>query len=631
MTTDLVSLLCNVPVPSDPSISPDATTIVYSLAEPATDVQRLWCVDRATGAITQLTDGPADTSPRFAPGGSRIAFLRSTDGGAPQLWTVPVTGGPATRLTDRPLGAGAPQWSPDGARIAFTAAVELPGARHDDDPVVITRPGFRLDGIGLRGHVRRHLFVLTVRTGEVEQLTDGDWNVGSPCWSPDGAELAVIGVRDPRGDTPLSGRPYRLRYEPGRRCGPEPVSAQDMVWTLCWDPAGDALVLGRLAARSRAEPRLLRVPLDEDVVTDLLAGSNLLVPQPIPGGGLLVGAIEAGVDRLYVVGDGPARPVPIAMDCRIDALETAEQRPVAAALVRTAQSYGELATIDLTSGELRTLTRYTSDVLGDVRLAEPEPRSFVISDGTVVSGWLLRGSPQGFPAPTLLDIHGGPAGDWSPAPDIAFPYQQALVAAGWNVLLLNPRGSIGYGDAFHAASYGRQGLADEADVLEPLDQLERAGDLDPDALFVTGYSYGGYLTCWLTTRTDRFRAAVASGLHCDLTSLAGMSDVGPGMMELIYGGVPWRVPEVVRRQSPIEHVADVRTPTLLLQGEHDQRNPVGQAELWFNALHDLGVECELVIYPQADHQFLWSGRRSHRLDYARRVIAWLTAHRGDTR
>ncbi|TDW14919.1 dipeptidyl aminopeptidase/acylaminoacyl peptidase [Kribbella kalugense] len=611
----MVARLCQVPVPSGAVISPDGRRIAYVLTTVDEDADRyhraIWLIDADGGAPRLLTEGSA---PKWSPDGRQLAVLQAN-----QLWLIDPDSGDERQLTDRELGAGAAAWAPDGTRIAFSAAVDLPrddGTAHAaSDPVVTRRLGYRSDGI--RGYRRPHLFVVEVATGNVEQLTDGDWSAHSPVWSPDGTRLAFAGLQDPRTDNSLSTAPFVLENGEPRRIGTE-----DMLRALAWDPSGDALLVARMAERSETQPRLLRVPLDGSDAIDLLHGSTLQPPTLTNDGRILTTVNERATTRVYEL--DPPRPLGDEDLIWITALSAATSR--AAIVYAAPDTYGEIATLDLSTGIRKTLTSYTADALHDLDWVRPEPPTFEISDGTTVSGWLLRSPTSeraGEPAPLLLDIHGGPHGWWSPVMQFGHPYQLSLAAAGWSVLLLNPRGSDGFGDDFHAAVYAKQGFGDEADLLEPVDQLVAEGIADPDRLAVAGYSYGGFMTNWLTAHTTRFKAAVTGGGMCDLVSLGGTADVGVGMMDLIYGGTD---PAVLRPQSPYESVANVRTPTLILHAVDDDRSPVGQAEQWFAALHTLGVETELVLYPDADHLFLTSGRPSHRLDYARRAITWLTEH-----
>jgi CubicO group peptidase (beta-lactamase class C family)/poly(3-hydroxybutyrate) depolymerase len=273
------------------------------------------------------------------------------------------------------------------------------------------------------------------------------------------------------------------------------------------------------------------------------------------------------------------------------------------------------------AGDETVLTAHSP---ADLDLYVPQERTFTVSDGTTVHGWLLHDPEATLPAPVLLDVHGGPHNAWSPAASPARLYHQMLAAQGWAVLLLNPRASDGYGEDFFTAALGAWGLADERDFLEPLDHLVAEGLADPDRLAVCGYSYGGFMACWLTGRTDRFAAAVAGGVVSDLTSMAGTSDFGHLMARQEIGALPYADTELTAAQSPYSYVDKVTTPTLILHGAADDRCPVGQAEQWFAALRARGVPAQLVLYPGASHLFIMDGRPAHRLDFSRRLVEWVT-------
>jgi len=288
-------------------------------------------------------------------------------------------------------------------------------------------------------------------------------------------------------------------------------------------------------------------------------------------------------------------------------------------------SAGEVWIADA-DGERRVTTLF-ADALPDVELIPPMQRHWTAPDGKALEGWLLLppDAPSG-PLPTLLDIHGGPHNAWGPAFDGVHAYHQTLVAAGWAVVYLNPRGSDGYGEDFYTAAVGRWGEADEQDFHSCLDDLVAAGVADPGRLAVTGYSYGGFMSCWLSARSDRFAAAVPGGCIANLVSSCGTSDAGSYLADLEFHALPGKDDGRLRDQSPLTYVDAVRTPTLLLHGEDDDRCPVGQAEEWFTALRTRSVTAQLVRYPEASHLFIVLGRPSHRVDYSRRVHDWVVAH-----
>ena len=243
----------------------------------------------------------------------------------------------------------------------------------------------------------------------------------------------------------------------------------------------------------------------------------------------------------------------------------------------TATSFGEVVVLDLGSGTETVRTEHGKST-AELDLFDREEREFTISDGTVVHGWLIRDPDAATPAPLLLDIHGGPHNAWNGAADDWHLYHQELAARGWTVLLLNPRGSDGYGSDFYAGGIGAWGEADANDFLEPIDQLVAEGIADPKRLAVTGYSYGGFMTCYLTSRDKRFAAAVAGGVVSDLVSMSGTSDMGYYLSEFELGGQWWNARDRYEQMSPLARVDAVDTPTLIYHGAADVRCPVGQAQ-----------------------------------------------------
>ena len=195
----------------------------------------------------------------------------------------------------------------------------------------------------------------------------------------------------------------------------------------------------------------------------------------------------------------------------------------AAVVLSTPTSFGEIVTVDLASGTETVRTAHGAEDL-DLFAARRTRVHHLRRHGR--AGWLIRDPERDGPQPVLLDIHGGPHNAWNGAADDVHLYHQELAARGWTVLLLNPRGSDGYGERFYNAALGAWGVADAKDFLEPLDELVADGIADPKRLAVAGYSYGGYMTCYLTSRDDRFAAAVAGGVVSDVTSMAGTSDAG---------------------------------------------------------------------------------------------------------
>ncbi len=621
--------LLTLAVPAEPALAPDGTHVVYALRtqDAAGDrtVTELWIVPTDGGSARRLTAGPADTTPVWSPDGTRLAFLR--DG---RLAVLPMAGGEVRVLADLPKPAGPPAWSPDGARLAYTAVVRPSAPAHA--PLVADRLDYQADGAGLIGAARRQVHVVDLATLDCRVLTNGPHDAGVPAWSPDGTDIAFVRALGDDSDLRFRSAVHLLavddRHAAPRVVGPAGGVARTAVFTA----DGTALLVVGWPADPIGHARLLRVPLDGSKPIDL---ADTLDRNVMPGGPAYPGGLphehdgrvlfcirEQGCTHLWsVASDGTdPRPVVAGRGRVVDGLSV--RRNLAVFVLSTADSFGEIAVVDLGDDGERVLTGHGVDVA----LVPREERSFTISDGRSVQAWLICDGDAPRPRPLLLDIHGGPHNAWNGAADEVHLYHQELARRGWAVLLVNPRGSDGYGEAFYDAVNGAWGVADAADLLEPIDALVAEGIADPKRLAVTGYSYGGYMTCWLTGRDDRFVAAVAGGTVADMVSMAGTCDDGQFMSAYELGGPHWQDPERYADMSPLSRVADVRTPTLLLHGADDRTCPAGQAQQWHTALRQQGVPTRLVLYPDASHAFILAGPPSQRIDYNRRVVDWLEQH-----
>jgi dipeptidyl aminopeptidase/acylaminoacyl peptidase/CubicO group peptidase (beta-lactamase class C family) len=617
--------LTDLAVPSQPTLSPDGGRIAYVLRTLDTkgdrNVDELWLVATDGSAPRRLTAGPGDTAPAWSPDGRRLAFLR--DG---QLAVLDAAGGEPEQVTELPLGAGAPRWSPDSRRLAFTAPVDPTGGARG--PMVSDGLDYQADGAGMFGPVRDQLHVLDLATRELRQLTDEPESAGIPAWSPDGTTLAF--TRRAGAGSDLHHRtPVHLLKPDDPHARPRVVAFADGVAATVGWAAGEALLVVGWAGDPVGHARLFRV--DDGELTDLSGATDRnVMPGAVayPGGlpqehdGQVFFCLrDHGCSHLWSVVEGEdARPVLGGAGRVVSGLSVAAGR--AAVVLGTPDSFGEVAVVDLGTGASVVLTNHDTGL----DLHPREEQWFTISDGTEVQAWLMHDPARRGPRPVLLDIHGGPHNAWNAAADEVHLYHQELVDRGWAVLLVNPRASDGYGEAFFTGTLGAWGVADAADFLEPLDQLVAEGFADPDRLAVAGYSYGGFMTCWLTGHDGRFAAAVAGGTVCDLVSMGGTSDDRHLLSAYELGGTHWQEPEKYAAMSPLTHVADVRTPTLVIHGAADLTCPVGQAQQWHTALRERDVPTRLVVYPDASHAFILTGPPSQRLDYNHRVLDWLEQH-----
>ncbi|MGP3534296.1 serine hydrolase [Microbacterium sp. RD1] len=635
-------------IPSQPALSPDGRRTVYVLGgvDAADDraTSSLWVATE--GDARQLTQGTSDVAPVFSPDGETLAFLR--DG---QLWTLPVSGGEARQRTHLPLGAGPAVWSPDGTSIVFSAPVDpsAPAGESADDraardtaPLVTDGIDYMVDGAWLVRDVHAQLHLLDLATGAVVQITDGDADAVSPAFSPDGETIAYS--TKPTGVDDLTFHSaVHVVSATDHAAAPRLVAfAEGYAATVSYSPDGSTLIVigwtgdpEGFASLYTVDPSTgavadLSAPLDRNVMPGAPAYPGA-IPQVTAAGDVLFAIRDRGCTHLYAVplSGGAPRLVFGADGDVVSGLSVAGD--TAALALSTPTSFGEIVRLDLTTGASVVLTSHGYAPDG-AELFVRESREFTIDDGTVVQGWIVRDPAVTGPTPLLVDIHGGPHNAWNAAVDEMHVFHQELVARGWSILLINPRGSDGYGQDFWRGVRGAWGVADADDFLQPIDELVAEGLADPKRLAVTGYSYGGYMTAYLTGHDDRFAAAVAGGVVSDLTSMGGSSDDAHLLSIFEIGALPWKSEDRDRlaEMSPLTAVENVTTPTLVLHGEKDLRCPLGQAQQWHYALREQGVPTQLVVYPGGSHVFPLLGTPSHRLDYARRVVEWVERYAGSS-
>jgi dipeptidyl aminopeptidase/acylaminoacyl peptidase len=516
-------------------------------------------------------------------------------------------------------------WSPSGQELLFTATAE------DESPIdVRSRPRVYRSGgdaSDIAGSGRR-LYLADALTGESRALTDGLSDTGAPSWSPDGRAIGLISTR-PAGGTsarielmdPSDGTVRRI----GRWSG-------SIAWTG-WLSDGRLIFAGQEKDGPCQRASLYAVDPPSGQIEDLLAefdrrilsSGNGSPPAAVvlDSSSVLFSAYEGGCAWVYRLDleDRSVQPWLSGAATVVQGISLSADRMMLALVMGDASSCGEIFVSATAAANPRAVTDLNSWARATA-VTVPEEISFA-GPGGPLHGYLLRGRPAGQSGATLIDIHGGPDRVWRPSLSPYHLYRQALVDLGWNVLLLNPRGSDGYGTEFMRSPLGRLGFSEEADFLHAVDVLIERGLADEGRLALMGSSHGGFMTNWLTARTDRFATGVSMAGVANWTSLYGTSSLGTTAVPVLMDAEPWVAPSRYAECSPLTYAHGVTVPTLLIHGENDLMNPVGQSEEWCTALRQVGVEVEFVRYPGAGHLFIYNGRISHQLDYMDRAVQWL--------
>lgn len=634
---------------SKPTITPDGRFAVVAkiLPDLAADEYRghLWIVPTDGSAPPRpFTTGLRDNAPAYSPDGQWLAFVRSTDGegplAKPQIYLMPTSGGEPRRVTGQPAGAGAPVWSPDSSRIAYVTRVPEEGRytggnAEAEPPRRITTLQYREDNLGFFIDRRAHVFVVdpfAEPSSEPVQVTSGDFDHSAVTWSPDGENLAFVSARHDARDTDLvtdiwvgaaDGSSMRA-ITPGGSAGGPKLSIDSVRFTpdgtrVCF-AASDLGASGRdIGGRNVG---VWSVPADGSAPPSRLTDAQAIhlirdgAIETTPDGVLACAENRGGVELLLVPYD--ASPPQVLLGGKRQVEGVAKAGATLVAVVASPQSRGEVVALTEGADGGSAECQLTEFAAIESPLAMEEIGA-TAPDGYPVHGWIVRPEGPG-PHPVLLMIHGGPFTQYGWR---LFDEAQVYAGAGYAVVMGNPRGSSGYGQAHGMAIVGDAAGPAAADLLALLDAALATGDLDGSRVGVLGGSYGGYMTTWLSAHHgQRFKAAASERAVNAIDSFHGSSDIG-----WVFAGAMWGSdPAGWVAQSPLTYADQIDIPMLIIHSEHDWRCPVEQAQRLFVALKLRGAEAQMLLFPGEGHELTRGGRPAHRVARFEALVEWWSRH-----
>lgn len=626
---------------TEAQLSPTGHYVVYTLMRShhvhACEYTNLMLFDTRTSTHTPLTSGEwTDSMPMWSVDESNVFFLSNRDG-KNQIYTVDVTDTSVTQLTNLPQGcAGSLVQSPDGLTLAFSAK-QLVEPFDPQLPHRLTRHIPQFDGIGNVDAFVKHIYTLDLTTHTITQLTTGTWH-HTPCdWSPDGTQLLYMASLNPESIltsadlyvTDTQGNTQRIldstwgTIQQARWFDAAQIVVAGIPSQRIYGSKNDLFVMHidgtNISCRTTSLPNHLEARIHDDSPVPWTA-----LPMP-----LIIDTATQSAITCYQQG-GQIHVIQIAL-CgpeQITTLIHGDRLCMPFNLVDNHLLFGvatpndpsQLVLFDRVSGNEKQLTGINQTIRAELAWPTIHPIHATSTDGTPVEGWIWLPANGDAPHPTMLYIHGGPHA----AQGYAFYFDAlTLTSAGYAVLMINYRGSTGYGDAFSTGINGDWGNLDYHDLMTGVDAAIACGLADANRLACGGLSAGGYHTCWLVTHTHRFKAAVAENAVTNWVSFYGTSDIGPSFAVRQLGGTPYQVPETYQRCAPITYALTCHTPTLLIVGEHDRRCPAEQSEQFYTVLKQNGCITEMVRLPNASHDGSTYGVWTERRAQNEALVEWL--------
>ncbi len=622
-------------------VSPDGKMVAYTVSNARMDgensdfLTQIWVVAADGSSNHQFTFGDKSCSnPKFSPDGSWLAFTSARGKDSKnQIYVLRLAGGEAEMITSVPNSTGGFEWSPDSKRIAFTMIDTLPAAEakaRKEKRDWEVRDEFQ----------KAQLFTVSLEKNEkgeypVKRLTRADFHVSGFAWSPDSKTIAFSHQTDPWVDTwpttdistiPLDSGAIKPLVT-GSGMDADPVYSPDGKWIAYVSDGGEVNWAQKshiyIVQSNGGSPRQLAATPDEqpNLIGWTADNKQILVSETYHTGSILCALPADGtaLKKLEVNTSGVSSGY--AMNRKGD-LAYFRQSPQVPADIY-------LATPSAFPG--KKLTDLHADYMTGRTATKTEVITWKSKDGKYTIEGLLtwpKDYQPGRKYPMVLNVHGGPAGVYTQSfTGAGSPYPiQAFAEEGFFVLRANPRGSSGYGTEFRRANYRDWGNNDFDDLMAGVDKVIADGLAHPDSLVETGWSYGGYMTSMIITKTDRFKAVMAGAPVTNLMSFNGTADI-PSFLPSYFGGEFWDDQQAYEDHSAMFNIKNAKTPTLIIHGLADDRVPIEQGYQLHRALQRLGVPTKMVAYPRQPHGFQ---EPKFIQDVGERVVEWFNYYLGRT-
>ncbi|TDD99915.1 S9 family peptidase [Flavobacterium sandaracinum] len=623
-----------------------------------------------TTPIQLTTHKDGATKPTWSPDGKQMAFTRSVED-KNQIFIISMEGGEPMQLTKDKYGASNPKWSPDGKKILYSSSVPLRDLLQDSilNPAKsiptwkMEKPGFdknehlvtnkgKPDPNGSLSQIRayldknttdkkaivlnklnfqsesnvssdmnfNHFFEINVSKDATPRLlTNGFYNFNNADYTPNGKQIILSGDVDTAENQDRSleselfimdanGENFKMLLgEDGKRYNSASLSPSGK-WLAFLSSTTSFVSVPSLSIMplNGTEKDIVTIPFDRNKSNLTWSRDNkyLYFTAQMNGGNVLhrVNPLTQKIETLS------------STDAGISSFDIANNTIMYSKTQVSNPS--ELYLADANFKNEKKISTF-NDWVTTKKLSYPEKKTFQNELGMTVEYWIMKPSnyKQGEKYPLLLEIHGGPSAMWGPSEESMWHEYQYFCSKGYGVVYSNPRGSGGYGLDFLRGNINDWGTGPASDVLTALDKTVQEGWADQSKLFITGGSYAGYLTAWIISHDNRFKAACAQRGVYDLNTFFGEGNAWR-LVPNYFGGYPWepKVKEILARESPINYVQNITTPFIIFHGGNDRRTGFVQAEMLFRSLKVLGRPVEFVVHPGATHEITRAGDNRQRMD-----------------